>query len=60
MSGAATAQWEIPENQLELTKNQARLLNCPDHDIKRMLMCLKQVQLPFTSKYNRHQYVFSI
>lgn len=47
MSGAATGQWEIPEDQLELTKTQARLLNCPDHDIKSMLMCLKQVELSF-------------
>lgn len=44
MSGAATAQWTIPKHQLNLTKKQARILNCPDHSISQMMKCLKQVR----------------
>lgn len=47
MSGAATAQWDIPKHQLDLTKKQARLLNCPDHSIAMMMKCLKQVDSLF-------------
>lgn len=43
MSGAATAQWDIETNQLDLVKKQAQLLRCPDNNISDMLKCLKQV-----------------
>ncbi|CAD7085838.1 unnamed protein product [Hermetia illucens] len=42
MSGSTTtAQWEVPPNQLDLAKRQARLLNCGDENIKEMVDCLK-------------------
>lgn len=47
MSGAATAQWDIPNHQMELTKKQARLLKCPDNSIAMMMRCLMQVGLVF-------------
>lgn len=44
MSGAAMAQWEVPEHQLDLAKQQARLLQCPESDIAEMLECFKKVR----------------
>lgn len=47
MSGSATAQWELPANQLDLVKKQARILRCPDHNMSFMMKCLKQVSRRF-------------
>lgn len=56
MSGAATAQWELPTSQLELAKKQASLLKCDTQSISSILKCLKQVfcdNSPFLNeKYN--------
>lgn len=41
MSGAATAQWDIPTHQLELVERQARALKCPDDTIENMMECFK-------------------
>lgn len=43
MSGAATAQWDIPESQIDLAKKQARILGCADYSIEQVINCLKQV-----------------
>lgn len=42
MSGSATAQWDIPQHQMELAKKQAQLLGCADNSVKQILQCLKQ------------------
>lgn len=43
MSGAATAQWEVPYDQFELAKRQARVLNCSDDTAANIIRCLKKV-----------------
>lgn len=43
MSGAATAQWEIPNDQIEVAKRQARVLNCTDDTAANILRCLQNV-----------------
>lgn len=43
MSGAAMAQWEVPEHQLDLAKRQARLIDCPEDDLSEMVGCFKRV-----------------
>lgn len=43
MSGSAVAQWEIPNDQLDLAKQQARLLGCPDDNVELIMQCLKSV-----------------
>lgn len=42
LSGAATAQWNIPENQIDLAEKLARVLNCPFYTSELILHCLKQ------------------
>lgn len=44
MSGAATAQWNIPKHQLDLAERQAQILQCPTDSIDTMMACLKTVQ----------------
>ncbi|XP_013102237.2 juvenile hormone esterase [Stomoxys calcitrans] len=41
MSGSATGQWELPEEQLYLAQRQAKLLKCPVANITEMMECLK-------------------
>ncbi|XP_073821173.1 juvenile hormone esterase [Musca autumnalis] len=41
MSGSATGQWEIPEEQLYVAQRQALLLKCPMMNITEMMDCLK-------------------
>lgn len=43
MSGAGTGQWEVPKDQLELAKRQARILGCPDDNVELIIHCLKTV-----------------
>lgn len=43
MSGSAVSQWEIPSEQLDLAKRQARLLNCSDESVETIMSCLKIV-----------------
>lgn len=43
MSGSATGQWELPEEQMELAERQARLLMCPTNNLKEMISCLREV-----------------
>lgn len=43
MSGAATAQWNIPENQTEIAERQAQILHCPIGSVDKMMACLKTV-----------------
>lgn len=43
MSGAATSQWTIPNNQLYLAKKQARLLKCSDESIESIMECFRKV-----------------
>lgn len=43
MSGASTAQWKLPNDQLDLARKQARVLSCPDDNIKEMMNCLSKV-----------------
>lgn len=45
MSGAATAQWDLPHDQLELSKRQARALNCADDNVELIMQCLKTVHI---------------
>lgn len=45
MSGAATAQWKIPTHQMDLFEKQAKILNCDDESIDKVMRCLKQVIL---------------
>ncbi|XP_035786941.1 esterase FE4-like [Anopheles albimanus] len=42
MSGAPTAQWDVPEHQLELAQKQAVLLGCPITTVTEMMECLRQ------------------
>ncbi|XP_075152889.1 juvenile hormone esterase [Haematobia irritans] len=41
MSGSATGQWELPEDQLYLAERQANLLKCPVANITEMVDCMK-------------------
>lgn len=43
MSGAATSQWTIPNEQLFLAKKQAQLLNCSDESVESIMECFKMV-----------------
>lgn len=43
MSGAATAQWKIPNEQFDLAKRQARVLGCSDESVAKIMDCLKKV-----------------
>lgn len=43
MSGAAMAQWEVPEHQLDLAKRQARLIDCPEGHVNELIDCFKRV-----------------
>lgn len=43
MSGSATAQWDIPNHQLDLAQRQARIFNCPDHSLDDIMECFKYV-----------------
>lgn len=45
MSGSSIAQWNIPTNQLDLAKKQARLLNCKDDSIEEIMHCLRTVNI---------------
>lgn len=45
MSGSATSQWTIPNEQLDLAKKQARLLKCPNGSIGEIMDCFKTVSL---------------
>lgn len=42
LSGAATAHWKLPENQIDLAEKQAHVLNCPFYTSELILHCLKQ------------------
>ncbi|XP_058169953.1 juvenile hormone esterase [Anopheles ziemanni] len=42
MSAAPTAQWEVPEHQLDLAHKQAILLGCDINSIPKMIDCLRQ------------------
>lgn len=50
MSGAATAQWEIPTEQLEIAKRQARVLGCSDQSVAEIMDCLKKVTIEKISR----------
>lgn len=54
MSGSATAQWEIPSDQMDLARKQTQLLNCSDQSIESIMDCLKKVSLKSISfsKFN--------
>ena len=41
MSGSAFGQMPIPENQLDLAKKQAKILDCPDDTSANIVKCLK-------------------
>lgn len=43
MSGAATAQWQVPREQLEVAKRQARVLGCSDESVEMIMDCLNKV-----------------
>lgn len=43
MSGAATAQWKIPNHQLDIAERQAQILHCPIDSLDIMMACLKSV-----------------
>lgn len=43
MSGAATSQWDIPYDQIDIAKRQARVLNCSDETISEIISCLQNV-----------------
>ena len=43
LSGAITAQWKIGDDQIDLAKKQAKLVNCPATGIEEMVDCLKKV-----------------
>lgn len=45
MSGSAVAQWKLPNDLFNLTKQTANLVGCPENNIPRMLNCLKRVPL---------------
>lgn len=45
MSGAATAQWKIPQHQLGIAERQAKILQCPSESIDIMMACLKSVNI---------------
>lgn len=45
MSGAATSQWIVPPNQINLIERQARLLNCSTNSMHLMIDCLKTVSI---------------
>lgn len=55
MSGSAISQYELPNDQLEVTKRQARLLGCPDETVELIIQCLKSV-----NKYNAYQCIMFI
>ncbi|KAM7351885.1 juvenile hormone esterase [Cochliomyia hominivorax] len=42
MSGSATGQWELPQEQMELAQRQAILLKCPAENVTEMMDCLKE------------------
>lgn len=44
MSGSATGQWELPQEQMELAKRQAVLLKCPVRNITEMMDCMQEVR----------------
>ena len=41
MSGASTAQWDVPPHQYHLAQRQARLLNCSDDSAENIVNCLR-------------------
>lgn len=41
--GGPLGPWELPTNQLEIAKKQARLVNCTDDTSKNIVKCLKTV-----------------
>lgn len=43
MSGSSIAQWEIPNNQTDIAKKQASLLNCKNDTIENVMKCLRSV-----------------
>lgn len=45
MSGAATAQWKVPTEQLDLAKRQARVLGCSDQSVSEIMDCLNKVAI---------------
>lgn len=51
MSGSATGQWELPEEQLYLVQRQARLMKCPEEEIQQMMECLQAVDRISTPIY---------
>lgn len=45
MSGAATAQWEIPTEQMDLAKRQAKIFGCADDTAENIINCLNSVRI---------------
>lgn len=43
MSGGVTGQWEVPTHQLHLAKKQAKILECPEDNIKEMVDCMRKI-----------------
>lgn len=41
MSGSSYGNWPVPQNQLQLAKKQARLVNCPEDTPANIIKCLK-------------------
>ncbi len=44
MSSAATGQWENPQHQLHLAKRQARIFDCDNDDVDKLIKCLRKVR----------------
>jgi len=41
MSGSSFGNWPVPNNQLDLAKKQAKLVNCPDDTPANIIKCLR-------------------
>ncbi|CAG9854610.1 unnamed protein product [Phyllotreta striolata] len=41
MSGSAVGAWQIPHNQTNIAKKQARIMGCPDDTSENIIKCLK-------------------
>ncbi|XP_022916348.2 juvenile hormone esterase-like [Onthophagus taurus] len=41
MSGSVYGNWPLVNNQMELAKKQAKLVNCPVDTVKNMMQCIK-------------------
>lgn len=43
MSGGVTGQWEVPQHQIHLARQQARIIGCPEDDTEAMVECLREI-----------------